>query len=99
MFRRAIDLEPELARAHAGLGYVQLQKAFYAGARDARLCPERDVRCAGRGALRWRDSLCRCVLGRAYCMHQQYEEAIAELEETVAMNPSFAQGYFALASR
>jgi TolB-like protein/Flp pilus assembly protein TadD len=98
MFRRAIDLEPELARAHAGLGYVQLQKAFYAGARD-RPALLQNAMSAARAAVRFdgRDSLCRCVLGRAYCMHQQYEEAIAELEETVAMNPSFAQGYFALA--
>jgi TolB-like protein/DNA-binding winged helix-turn-helix (wHTH) protein len=98
MFRRAIALEPELARAHAGLSYVQLQKAFYADARDRPGLLQNAI-AAARAAVRFdgRDSLCRCVLGRAYCMHQQYEEAIAELEETVAMNPSFAQGYFALA--
>jgi tetratricopeptide (TPR) repeat protein len=44
-----------------------------------------------------RDPLCRCVLGRAYCLHRQYDDAIAELEDTIALNPSFAQGYFALA--
>jgi TolB-like protein/Flp pilus assembly protein TadD len=98
LFRRAIDLEPGLARAHAGLSYVLLQKAFYATRHDRPALLERGM-AAARAAVSFdgRDSLCRCVLGRAYCMHQQYAEAIAELEETIAMNPSFAQGYFALA--
>ena len=48
-------------------------------------------------ALDGRDSLCHCVLGRAYCLQRHYDDAIAALEETVALNPSFAQGYFALA--
>ena len=98
MFRRAIDLEPELARAHAGLGYVQLQKAFYADPRD-RPALLRDGMAAATTAVGFdgRDSFCRCVLGRAYGMQRRYDEAIAELEETIAMNPSFAQGYFALA--
>ena len=48
-------------------------------------------------ALDERDLLCHCVLGRAYCLQRHYDDAIAALEETVALNPSFAQGYFALA--
>jgi tetratricopeptide (TPR) repeat protein len=36
-------------------------------------------------------------LGRVYCLQQQYEDAVAELEATIANSPSFAQGYFALA--
>jgi tetratricopeptide (TPR) repeat protein len=48
-------------------------------------------------ALDERDAVCRYVLGRAQCMTQHYKEAIAELEATLELNPSFAQGYFALA--
>jgi tetratricopeptide (TPR) repeat protein len=33
-----------------------------------------------------------CVLGRVHAFLQDYEEAIALLEEAVALNPSFAQG-------
>ena len=34
MFRRAIELEPGLPRAHAGLSYVLLQKTFHGDPRD-----------------------------------------------------------------
>lgn len=44
-----------------------------------------------------RDCLCHCVLGRVHCLLRNFDEAIAELEQTIALNPSFAQGYFALA--
>ena len=37
-----------------------------------------------------------CVLGRVLCFRHEYEEAIAYLEEAIRVNPSFAQGYFAL---
>jgi TolB-like protein/DNA-binding winged helix-turn-helix (wHTH) protein len=98
MFCRAIEIEPGLARAHAGLGYVRLQKAFYAEARE-RPALLRDALEDAKTAVGFdgRDAFCRCVLGRAYGMQRRYDEAIAELEETIAMNPSFAQGYFALA--
>jgi tetratricopeptide (TPR) repeat protein len=38
-----------------------------------------------------------CVLGRAHCMLREHEDAVAMLEQCVELNPSFAQGYFALA--
>jgi Flp pilus assembly protein TadD len=37
-----------------------------------------------------------CVLGRVHAFRHDYEEAIALLEEAVALNPSFAQAHFAL---
>src|SRR5215218_6113736 len=79
MFRRAIELEPGLPRAHAGLSYVLLQKTFHGDPRDR---PE--LLSAAMAAARVsvgldeRDPLCRCVLGRAYCLHRQYDDAIAE---------------------
>jgi TolB-like protein len=98
LFRRSVELEPGLARAHAGLSYVQLQKAFYVDPKDRpALLRGGMVSARTAVALDERDSLCRCVLGRAYCLQQHYQAAVAELEETIAMNPSFAQGYFALA--
>jgi TolB-like protein/DNA-binding winged helix-turn-helix (wHTH) protein len=98
MFRRATELEPGLARAHAALSYVNLQRAFYDD-------PERrpallDAALAAARisvALDERDALCHCVLGRAHCMRREYEDSLAALELTIALNPSFAQGYFALA--
>jgi TolB-like protein/cytochrome c-type biogenesis protein CcmH/NrfG len=98
LFARAASLDPGFARAHAALSYVHLQQAFYGdvGDRERRLSLALDL---GRTAvaLDSRDCLCRCVLGRALCMLQRYDEAVEELEATVSLNPSFAQGFFALA--
>jgi TolB-like protein/DNA-binding winged helix-turn-helix (wHTH) protein len=98
MFRRAIELEPGLPRAHAGLSYVLLQKTFHGDPqRRAELLQEAMSAARTSVGLDDRDPLCRCVLGRVYCLHQQYQDAVVELEETIANSPSFAQGYFALA--
>jgi TolB-like protein len=98
MFKRAIELEPGLARAHAGLSYVYLQSTWHRDpSRRRELVREAMESAKSAVALDERDALCRCVLGRAHCLAQRYEEAIAELEATIELNPSFAQGYFALA--
>ena len=98
LFRRAIELEPGLARAHAAMSYVHLQNAFYGDPKERPALIEAAMASARTSvALDERDSLCHCVLGRAYCLQRHYDDAIAALEETVALNPSFAQGYFALA--
>jgi TolB-like protein len=96
LFRRAIEIEPGLARAHAALSYVYLQRAFYADPGD-RPSLLRAALAAGRTAvgLDERDCLCRCVLGRAQTLLANHSEAIAELERAIELNPSFAQGYFA----
>ena len=82
MFRRAIELEPGLPRAHAGLSYVLLQKTFHGDPRDRpELLSAAMATARVSVGLDERDPLCRCVLGRAYCLHRQYDDAIAELEE------------------
>jgi TolB-like protein/Flp pilus assembly protein TadD len=98
LFRRAVELDPGLARAHAGLSYVHLQMAFYEDL-HSRAEHIQEALEAGRTAVRLdeRDSLGHCVLGRAYCLRQDYVAAIRELRSTIELNPSFAQGYFALA--
>ena len=96
-YRRAIAVEPGLARAHAGLAYVNVQRAFYDD--PAKRSDFLDTALAFAKtavALDERDCMCHCVLGRAYCLRRNYDEAIAELELAVALNPSFAQAYFAL---
>jgi TolB-like protein/Flp pilus assembly protein TadD len=95
-YRRAVALEPELARAHAAVAYVNVQRAFYDPPRRAeslRIAHE-----AAREAVRLdpRDCVCHCVLGRVQTLLLDYDTALASLEESIASNPSFAQGYFAL---
>ncbi|MFL5285927.1 MAG: tetratricopeptide repeat protein [Rhodopila sp.] len=42
------------------------------------------------------DCMNLCVVGRILCFMHDYDEAIAYLEQSIRVNPSFAQAYFAL---
>ncbi len=97
MFRRAIALDPTFARAHGGLAYTLLQETVVSD-REARKARLAEALRASRNAvaLDAQDCMNLCVLGRVHAFRHDYEEAIALLEESVALNPSFAQGYFAL---
>jgi TolB-like protein len=97
MFRRAIELDPGFARAHAALAYVKLQGLV------ARNPEERPALLAealryGRTAvsLDSQDCMNLCVVGRILCFMHKHDEAIAYLEQSIKVNPSFAQAYFAL---
>ncbi|WP_291295774.1 winged helix-turn-helix domain-containing protein [Elioraea sp.] len=96
-FRRAIDIEPGLARAHAALSYVNLQQVL-AGEPERRVERLAAAMSAAQRSvsLDERDCMCHCVLGRALTMHRAYAPAVAALEHAVALNPSFAQAHFAL---
>jgi TolB-like protein/Flp pilus assembly protein TadD len=97
LFRRAVEIEPGLARSHAALSYVYLQRAFYDEPKDRAALLQAALDTGRRAvALDERDCLCHCVLGRAHCLLKHFDEALTELKLTIELNPSFAQGYFAL---
>jgi TolB-like protein/DNA-binding winged helix-turn-helix (wHTH) protein len=98
LFKRAIALEPGLARAHAGLSYVYFQRCL-SEPEDHRSELIRMAWESARAAVSLddRDPLCHCVLGRAHTIRRNYSDAVAALTRTIELNPSFAQGYFALA--
>jgi TolB-like protein/DNA-binding winged helix-turn-helix (wHTH) protein len=95
-FQRAIAADPDFARGHGALSYVNIQRAFIdePGDRAARL--ETALR-QGRHAvaLDELDCFCHCALGRALCLTRQNDEALATLDVSLELNPSFAQAYFA----
>ena len=41
------------------------------------------------------DCFCHCALGRVLCLTHQNDEALATLDVSLELNPSFAQAYFA----
>jgi TolB-like protein/DNA-binding winged helix-turn-helix (wHTH) protein len=95
-FQRAIAADPKFARAHGALGYVNVQRALYDEVRDRRVRLETALRQAREAlALDDRDCFCHCVLGRALCLTRQNDEALAALDTSMELNPSFAQAYFA----
>jgi TolB-like protein len=97
LFRQAIELDPGFARASGALSYVHLQRSFACRPEERPALLESAMRLARVSvALDDRDCMNLCVLGRAHCALQDHEEAIAALEQCIALNPSFAQGHFAL---
>lgn len=95
-FQRAIDADPNFARGHGALSYVNLQRAFIDEPRDRTARLETALR-QGRHAvsLDELDCFCHCALGRVLCVMHQNDEALAALDVSLDLNPSFAQAYFA----
>src|SRR5690349_2856107 len=95
-FERAIAADPKFARGHGALSYVNVQRAFVDDPKDrpARLVTAlRQARLSV--ALDELDCFCQCVLGRALCLTRRNDEALAALDLSLELNPSFAQAYFA----
>jgi TolB-like protein/DNA-binding winged helix-turn-helix (wHTH) protein len=95
-FQRAVDADPNFARGHGALSYVNLQRAFIDEPKDRTARLEMALRQARHAvALDELDCFCHCALGRALCLTHQNDEALAALDVSLELNPSFAQAYFA----
>jgi len=95
-FQRAIAADPNFARSHGALSYVNLQRAFIDEPSDRLARLETALRQARDAvALDDLDCFCQCALGRALCLTHQNDEALAALDLSLELNPSFAQAYFA----
>src|SRR4051812_13608050 len=95
-FRRAIAADPNFARSHGALSYVNLQRAFIDQPKDRAARLEMALSQAREAvALDNLDCFCHCALGRALCLTHQNDEALAALDVSLELNPSFAQAYFA----
>src|SRR4051794_29086030 len=95
-FQRAITTDPNFARAHGALSYVNLQRAFQDLPEDRPARLETALRQARVAvAMDDLDCFCHCALGRALCLSKQNDEALAALDQSLELNPSFAQAHFA----
>lgn len=95
-FQRAVAADPNFARGHGALSYVNLQRAFVDEPKDRVARLETALR-QGRDAVALDDldCFCHCALGRVLCVTHQNDEALATLDVSLELNPSFAQAYFA----
>lgn len=98
LFERAISLDPSMARARAGISYINFQQAFmhlnpdrHASIRLARAAAEKGFE------LDPFDPFVNFSLGRSYWLEDQMETGIGWLERATDLCPSYAQGFYARA--
>ena len=96
-FELALRLDPTFARAHAGLSFTCFQNAFQGWAERAPEV-ERAHAAASESLLAdERDPAAHWAMGRALWLRGSHEEAVAELDQAVALSSNFAQAHYALA--
>jgi adenylate cyclase len=93
MFERATELDPNFAGAYAQLSYSHFRDWRYQWSKDPQaldLAYE-----AGKRAVELDDTLplAHTYLGWAHLWKREHEEAIAEVERAIALDPNFAEGY------
>ena len=93
MFEKAIELDPQYAEAYAWLGWTYLVEWVLRWSQDPQTL-ERAFALAQQ-AVALDDSLPRAhvLLGYVYLWKKQYEQAIAEAERAIALDPNDAEGY------
>jgi TolB-like protein/DNA-binding winged helix-turn-helix (wHTH) protein/Tfp pilus assembly protein PilF len=97
-FRQSLKLDPKAPRAYAGLSFVHWQRAFLELTRDRATQEQLALDLAHQSlAADSRDPLGHWALGRAYLLRNDLDQAVDELEESVAMNPSSAVAQYSLA--
>ncbi len=91
MFNRAIELDPNFARAHSGLSYTYIKDLRYFRSLDPEECKRLVSEITRRAvALDETDPEARAMLARAYIFEGQLEAAIAEARRAVQISPSDA---------
>ena len=90
LFLKAIELDPQLARAHVGLAYVyEYRLEFGIGDPADNIAKQME---AARGAVRLdpSDGETQLVLGHAYVYHGMMEQALEQFAKAEALAPSNA---------
>jgi adenylate cyclase len=98
LFEKAIELDPQYARAIGYLGWVRLNESRFGWVEDR----DRSFKLAKELARRAiatdeNSSVGHSLLGRIFSLERQYEDAIAEGKRTVAIEPGSAGAYASLA--
>jgi adenylate cyclase len=97
IFHKAVERDPNFALAHAGIA-LTCQTDVLQGFADNPAERLAQGLAAGEHAVALddKDGFTHFVLGRVFALAGQGDHAIAELERSVALNPSFAHGYHGL---
>ena len=97
-FERAIRADPHFARAHAGLSFTSFLDAFLHQTADPALAARNARRHAERGLeLDALDPFVNFTMGRSFWLTDEPEVAADWLARATALNPNYAQGFYASA--
>ncbi|MET0294579.1 MAG: winged helix-turn-helix domain-containing protein [Phenylobacterium sp.] len=98
LFRRALEIDPGFARAHAGLSFVHFENAFLSFTDDASAAAELARRSA-ETALEHDplDPFCNLVMGRAFWLRQDLEASLPWLDRAIELSPNYAQAVYSRA--
>lgn len=96
-FDRAVQLDPNLARAHAGLSFTSFLEAFLHFGPEAKEAAKAARRHAERGLeLDPIDPFTHFNMGRFFWLTGEPEAAQGWLQRAVELNPNYAQGFYAV---
>ncbi len=97
-FRAALEVEPEFARAWAGLSFTDFQSAYLGYDRDAapRIAAAREH--SERAlAIDSNDAFAHFTMGRSYWLEGRVADSLPWLEGATEIAPSYAQGHYSQA--
>ena len=93
LFRRAIALDPNYAAAYSGLAETYHLATVMGWAESPSETLGRAEELANKAlSLDESDVRAHIILGRVHIFHQQYEQAKAEMDRAIAVNPNDAHG-------
>jgi TolB-like protein/Flp pilus assembly protein TadD len=98
LFGRAVQQDPNFARAHAGLSFVHFQTAFLRQTDNiaAEIALARS--CAQRGIdIDQLDPFVNFTMGRSFWLEGDLDRALTWLERATSLSPNYAQGLYARA--
>ena len=97
-FERSVRADPQFARGHAGLSFTNFLDAFLRQTPDPALAARDARRHAERGLeLDALDPFANFTMGRSFWLTDEPEVAAEWLARATALNPNYAQGFYASA--
>lgn len=98
LFERAVALEPEFARAYAGLSFTHFQNAFLQYSPDPKAAAVLARRYADQGLERDNlDPFVNFNMGRSFWLEGDLDQSLSWLERATQLSPSYAQGLYSRA--
>jgi adenylate cyclase len=96
MYQRAIEIDPNFAAPHAGLGLAAVLDYINDWAADPTQALDQAERWARRALeLNDQEPLSHMALGNVLLWRRDHERALAEFGRMIALDPNFAQGHTA----